>query len=227
MLKKMGYSVAALTMAMVSANTYAAPAKSSVVKATPSSLRYPPRDECLAIDGYFELRQNLEGIVKRRDKKALLAMASENIKWSFGGDGGKLAFETEWKLNEAKSPIWAELDKIIRLGCATEDKYVIMPHFFAQEIQGAQGVGSAALVLGPEVKLRAGPSTATAIKAVMNWDVVELGEKDAAGTWTAVKTTDGKSGYIRNDYLRNQIDYHIGFERTAKGWQIAYFIAGD
>jgi hypothetical protein len=227
MLTKMGYSVAALTIAMASANVYAAPVKPKTASAAAASLRYPPRDECLAIDGYFELRQNLEGIIKRRDKKALLAMASENIKWSFGGDGGKLAFETEWKLNEAKSPIWAELDKIIRLGCAAEDKYVTMPHFFAQEIPGAQGVGSAALVLGPEVKLRTGPSTSTAIKAVMNWDVVELGEKDPSGAWTAVKTTDGKNGYIRNDYLRNQIDYRIGFERTAKGWQIAYFIAGD
>ncbi len=218
MSKKIMRTAIVIIAACLAAPAYAAPAK-----------QYPPRDECLSVDGYFDLRQKFEDIVKRRDAKALLAMTSPTISWSFGGDASKSQFAAEWKLESGRaSPIWAELDKIIRLGCANEDKNVIMPHFFSQKIPDEdQGVGSVALVLGPEVKLRTGPSTTTPIKAIMNWDVVELGEADPNGKWTAVKTTDGKSGYIRNDYLRNRTDYRIAFERSAKGWQITYFIAGD
>ncbi len=214
---KILYPIMAVMIGSLASTAYAAPAK-----------RFPPKDECLHIDGYFELRQKFESIVQRRDSKALLAMVNADTKWSFGGEEGTQTFASKWKMETGKtSPIWAELDKILRLGCTNEGKYVTMPHFFAQDIPGKQGIGSTALVLGPEVKLRTGPSTSTAIKAVINWEAVELGEKDPSGAWTAVKTTDGKSGYIRNDYLRNQTDYRIGFERKAAGWQISYFIAGD
>lgn len=222
--------IGSLTAAMViissSQMLFAAPASTNKTAAVVK--RFPPVDECLHLDGYFDLRQKFEGIVQRRDATSLIAMLSPNISWSFGGDEGKTAFIENWKLKSGKaSPIWAELDKIVRLGCTSDNAGIVMPHVFSQDPGTGDAGAGAALVLGPEVKLRAGPSTASAQKALMNWNVVMLGDQDPTGKWTAVTTQDGKTGYIRNDYLRNFLDYRISFERLPKGWQINFFIAGD
>ena len=216
MAKSIGIAIAAI-MAFT-ASAHAAPAK-----------MIPPKDECLAIDGYFDLRQNFEGIVKRRDAKALTAMVSPVISWNFGGEeASKAAFAKNWKLETGKvSPIWTELDQIVRLGCFSQGPdNPTMPHFFGQDT-GAESPGQAALVLGPAVNMRAQPNTSSASLRKINWEVVTSVEASADGLWTKVKTADGKTGYIRNDYLRGDLDYRIGFERKDKGWVISFFIAGD
>jgi hypothetical protein len=213
------YPVAAIVAAMtLSTGAFAAPAKT-----------FPPRDECLSIDGYFELRQKFEDIIKRRDAKALLAMVSPAISWSFGDDsGGKDAFAKQWKLETGKaSPIWAELDQIVRLGCFNQGTdNPTMPHFFGQDT-GAQSPGGMALVLGPAVNMRAQPTTASASLRKINWEAVTTLEQSDDSKWTKVKDAEGKTGYIRNDYLRGDLDYRIGFERKDKGWVISFFVAGD
>jgi hypothetical protein len=217
MLKIFRYTGIALAVGAFTSVATAAPVK-----------RILPKDECLHIDGYFELRQKFEGIVQRRDSKAFMAMVSPAISWTFGGGDGKDAFAKEWKIADGKaSPIWAELDEIVRIGCAPDDKIVTMPHLFKQDTGPDETGAGQALVLGPEVKLRTGPSTATAQKALLNWELVQTGDMDATEKWTNVTTADGKKGYVRNDYLRGVLDYRIGFERKPAGWQIIYFIAGD
>ena len=197
---------------------YAAPAK-----------QFPPKDDCLSMDGYFDLRQKFEDIVKRRDAKALLAMVSPAISWSFGGEPAtKEAFAKNWKLETGKaSPIWVELDQIVRLGCfAQGPDNPTMPHFFGQDT-GAQSPGGSALVLGPAVNFRSQPNTSSASLRKINWEVVTTLEQSADQKWTKVKDADGKTGFIRNDYLRGDLDYRIGFEKKEKGWVISFFIAGD
>jgi hypothetical protein len=210
---------AALLAATLTAPSQAAPAK-----------QFPPRDECLSIDGYFDLRQKFEDVVKRRDAKALLAMVSPTISWNYGAEPAtKDAFAKQWKLETGKaSPIWAELDQIVRLGCFAQGAdNPTMPHFFGADTATSDAGGNAALVLGPAVNLRAQPSTASASLRKLNWELVSTEEPSADGKWTKVKGADGKSGYIRNDYLRGYLDYRIGFERKEKGWVISFFVAGD
>ncbi|MGL5838538.1 MAG: SH3 domain-containing protein [Sphingorhabdus sp.] len=199
-------------------SAHAAPAK-----------QFPPRDECLSIDGYFDLRQKFEDIVKRRDAKALLAMTAPTISWSFGGGEGKEAFARNWKLDSGKaSPIWAELDQIIRLGCfAQGPDNPTMPHYFGQDPGTGDAGGGAALVLGPAVNVRTQPTTASSSLRKLNWEVVTTTPGSSDPGWSKVQLADGKTGFIRNDYLRDYLDYRIGFERKDKGWVISFFIAGD
>ena len=191
--------------------------------------QFPPKDECLSIEGYFDLRQKFEDVIKRRDAKALLAMVSPSIRWSFGADsGGKAGFAKQWKLETGKaSPIWAELDQLERLGCFSQGiDAPTMPHVFGQDT-GAQSIGQSALVLGPAVNLRAQPTTTSPSLRKINWEEVTTLELSKDELWRKVKTADGKTGYIRRDYLRGDLDYRISFERTDKGWMIDSFVAGD
>jgi hypothetical protein len=220
--KFFGFGNLAAFALLTASNAFAAPA------AAPAK-HFPPRDECLGIDGYFDMRQKFEDIVKRRDAKALLAMVSPAISWSFGGETGKDAFAKSWKLETGKaSPIWGEIDQIIRLGCFSQGTdNPTMPHYFGQDVGTNGANGGSALVLGPAVNVRAGPSTATVSTRKINWEVVTTLERSSDELWTKVQGTDGKTGYIRNDYLRDYLDYRIGFERKDKGWVISFFIAGD
>jgi hypothetical protein len=190
--------------------------------------QFPPHDECLPLDGYFELRQKFEDIVKRRDSKAFLAMVPPSISWTFGGEEGRDALIKNWKLESGKaSPIWAELDQIVRLGCFQQDSNPVMPHLFGQDT-GAEGAGAEfALVLGPAVNFRAAPTTSSQSLRKINWEVVTTLEASKDGNWMKVETADKKIGYIRRDYLRSYLDYRIGFERKETGWVITFFIAGD
>jgi hypothetical protein len=213
------FTLALAAMATLTSAANAAPAK-----------QYPPKDECLSIDGYFELRQKFEDIVKRRDAKALQAMIGPSISWNFGGEPDtKEAFSKNWKLETGKaSPIWAELDQIVRLGCVTQGpENVVMPHLFGQDPGTGDAGAGAALVLGPAVNLRAAPGTNSQSLRKVNWEVVETLDGSTDPAWTKVKGADGKTGYIRNDYLRGFLDYRIGFDRKEKGWVISFFIAGD
>lgn len=54
----------------------------------------PPIDECLRIDGYYELRQQLGTIARARDAAGLLALISPTIEWNFGGEPAtRVAFD--------------------------------------------------------------------------------------------------------------------------------------
>lgn len=215
---KLFLTTAAFAASSIVTPTHAAPAK-----------QFPPRDECLSIDGYFDLRQKFEDVVKRRDAKGLLAMVAPTISWSYGGDGGKDAFAKNWKLETGKaSPIWAELDQIVRLGCFAQGAdNPTMPHLFGQDAGTGDAGAGVSLVLGPAVNLRAGPGTNTQSLRKLNWELVTTLDGSTDPNWTKVETADKKTGYIRNDYLRSYLDYRIGFERKDKGWVISFFIAGD
>lgn len=198
-----------------------------VAPALPRSL--PPRDECLAIEGYFAFRQELEAIVKARDAKRLLAITADDLSWSFGGGYGKAEFAAEWKLDGdgAKSEIWAEFDKMLPLGCGIDESRVVFPYLFAADVSDQPENLAIMLVLGNGINLRAEPKAASASLARLSWELVQSVEGEVPGDWTKVKTAAGKSGWVRSDYLRSDIDYRAGFERREGKWVLTYFIAGD
>jgi uncharacterized protein YgiM (DUF1202 family) len=189
-----------------------------------------PRDECLHVPGYFELRWKFEDIVRRKDSKALLAMVDSNIDIEIGGQAGKDHFVQKWQLSADRvSPIWPELDKILRLGCYAEsDRQIILPQFMALDPHWNDDRATMkALVLGENINLRSGPGTNTSSKALVSWDMVAAAEEVSGDGWIAVTTRDGKSGYIHQKYLRYYWDYRLGFIRQGQKWSINLMVAGD
>jgi hypothetical protein len=193
---------------------------------------YPfrPKDECLHVPGYFELRWKFEDIVRRKDEKALMAMVNPNIDIEIGGEAGKDSFLRKWQLPSASvSPIWSELEKVLRLGCYAEsDRQVFMPQFLALDPHwNDDRVAMKALVLGENVNLRAGPAANAASKALLSWDMVAAAEDASNDGWIAVTTRDGKSGYVHAKYLRYYWDYRVGFMRQGDKWSLNMMMAGD
>lgn len=193
----------------------------------------PPRDECLRLDGYFAFRQELESVVKARDAVRLLALTSDSVEWSFGADAGKAGFAKAWKLDSAdaaKSPIWAELDPILPLGCGVEaGGGFALPYLYTAAPDAPNGADpfTAAVVTGNGVNLRRQSVPDAPVLAKLSWEVVErLTENEPAG-WDQVRTATGQTGFIRTEFLRAATDYRAGFARREGRWQLVYFVAGD
>ena len=62
----------------------------------------------------------------------------------------------------------------------------------------------------------------------MSWDVLQLdyGATGAEG-WFPVKLPDGRTAFLSNGDSRMAVDYRARFEKTAEGWRMTVFIAGD
>lgn len=185
----------------------------------------PPKDECLARDGYFEFRHEFEAIVARRDATALIALVAPDIKWNFGGEPDtRAAFARQWKLETGKaSPIWPEFERMLRLGCAPEGAGVSFPYM----VSHAPEEGEFWLVTGNAVNLRAGANPASASRASLSWELVTLVPEGYGEEWSSIRTADGKAGFVKSSFLRNFLDYRAGFEMRAGVWEMTYFVAGD
>lgn len=203
----------------------------AAASAEPSSTdNFRPKDECIHVQGYLELRRSFEDIVRNKDSNALIAMISPDITFEIGGLQGKAPFLKQWQLSLGRaSPIWTHLDKVVRLGCfAGSDREVMMPHMINLDPHwSSDRISPKALVLGEHINLRTGPSTNTASKGLISWEFVQIENEIVSAGWTKVKTRDGKSGYIHSDFLRGYLDYRVSFVRTGKIWSINFFAAGD
>ncbi len=192
----------------------------------------PPKQECHAVADFAQARAAFEKSVATRDAAALLRMTSPAIQWSFGDDAGRTAFAKNWNLNDPKkaaaSKIWAELDKIVKLGCAVEDDMIAYPHMFWR-VEGIGNNSPAYLVTGTKVNLRAAPNVKTKSVGLLSWEVVDEIAPDpkAAVGWILVRTDTGLRGYIRQDYVRSDYDYRVIFMKTGGVWEMTAFIAGD
>jgi hypothetical protein len=193
---------------------------------------YParPKDECLHVPGYIELRNAVEDLVKRRDAKALEKLIHPSIALEIGGKEGKEEFLRAWQLQKgAASPIWAQLDPLLRLGCHAEsDRQVMMPHMTILDPHWtADRTSEKALILGEQVSLRASPEKNSQPRGLLSWEFVKLGEVGIAPDWTFVTTKGGKSGFVRSSYLRAYLDYGIGFIRQGDSWFMNIMQSGD
>jgi hypothetical protein len=191
---------------------------------------YLPKDECLHVKGYIDMRHRFEDIVRRRDAKALYAMAYSDIGLEIGGARGKQEFFRHWQLDRGRdSPVWGQLDQILRLGCYAEsDRQVLMPHMQIHDPHwSADRVSEKALVLGENINLRTAADSKSASKGLLHWEFVEIADEGSGSGWTMVKTRNDKSGYVRDDFLRRHLDYRIGFIREGETWSLNLIQAGD
>jgi hypothetical protein len=187
-----------------------------------------PRDECLFIDGYFDFRQKLEDIIRKRDAPALAALTDDNISWSFGGGEGKQNFLKEWQFSKgAAATIWPEFDKIIRLGCGKSDPGIVFPYSFTVDFGTGDAGAGFGTIIGNGVNMRSAPAPTAPVIAKLNWDIIETIDQTGEGAWTKVKTSDGRTGFVKTEFTRGALDYRAGFERKGGKWTMTYFIAGD
>ncbi len=188
-----------------------------------------PVDQCSADGGFPAFRQALGRAVARRDAAALKRLAAPDVLVNFGGDSGWPAFSRQWALDRpATSGLWAELARILPLGCARVGKARILPSFAGQfSADDDQDVFELMIVVERGAALRDGPGSASAVRARLNWDVVTVLETSADDRLIKVRTGDGREGWLGRSAVRSLLDYRAVVEKRRGRWLITAFVAGD
>ncbi len=184
-----------------------------------------PRDQCSGQPGADAFRSVLEEAVANRDSKGLAALADREIKLDFGGGHGVAELRRQLDGAEGKA-LWRELEDVLRLGCAVDGGNLIIPWYFAQDL-GDRDAFATMLVLGDNVPLRSRADPAASASAMLDWQWVELLDGLRVGPYQQVRTSQGKTGYVKTGDLRSVLDYRLVVHRSANGWKISAFVAGD
>jgi len=165
--------------------------------------------------------------VRQRDSAALLSIVAPQIEFSFGGSGGRAEFARAWQLRgPGTSPIWPELEAVLRLGCAREGGTFWAPSLFVQSA-GPRDPFATWVAVRSGAPLHTRPDATGAPVARLDWDVLEAEGDDGESGWLRVGLADGRRGFVRRADIRSVLDYRAGFERVGGRWMLTVFIAGD
>lgn len=166
--------------------------------------------------------------MRRRDAPALLSIIAPEIEFSFGGSRGKAEFARDWNLRgHGTSPIWSELEAVLRLGCARgDDGTYWAPSLFVQSTGPDDPFTTYVAVTGG-AGAYSGRSAEGRPIARLDWDVLEAEDDDGTSLWLRVRLRDGRRGFVRRADVRSVIDYRAGFQRVRGRWMMTVFIAGD
>ncbi len=215
-----------LSLALLAASlTVSASLSAAPLRNTPG--RFAPRDECARVPGAAAFRAALASAVQRRDADALVALAAADVTLDFGGGSGKAELRKRLRGAQA-AELWRELAGVLALGCAVQERQLVLPWFFAQDL-GDTDPFEVWLVAGTDVQIF--PSESAIIKPIgrLSWQLVKpVGNIEADAPFQHVQIVGGElTGYVPSAMLRSQIGYRLVAKRVGRNWRIGAFIAGD
>lgn len=203
-----------------------------------------PVDEAHKDRSFKLFRQRLIAALKRRDRKFLLSILDKRIRNSWGGDGGVKEFVEHWKLNAPDSKVWAELLTILSMGGSFSEengqKIFDAPYVSSrwETIEAKLPAGLDAfccgVVIKTNVRMYTRPDAATAVLALLSYDVVHTdyagSVEDATGEefrWVKIRTFKGQDGYVKGDQIRSPIGLRASFKKVRGKWLMDNLVGGD
>ncbi|MCK4869371.1 MAG: hypothetical protein KAT39_15060, partial [Alphaproteobacteria bacterium] len=201
--------------------------------AAAQGLRLESVDEAARNPQFAAWRAALLDAVRRRDTEFVVARADPAIKLSFGGDYGRENFrraltgKEEWH----GEFYWRELQAVLELGGVfMEDGAFCTPYLACIDVPGCPECDpfETVYVTRADAVARTKPDPGAPVAAKVFWDVLQLDyEAEGAKGWYPVKLPDGRTVFLSTRDSRMAVDYRARFEKTAKGWRMTVFIAGD
>ena len=189
---------------------------------TPPSVTGPKLqfvDEASKDPTFAAYRDQLLAAVRARDAKKVLELSDPNIRLSFGGTGGRAAFE-----KALKEEIWGELEQILTLGGGFREGMFWAPYVYSAWPE-SQDAFEYLAVVGDDVPLRASPDTSAPVIATLSRDLVK--REGQPNPWQKVTTADGKTGYVETKSVRSPVGYRAGLAKSKDGWRMQALVAGD
>lgn len=181
-----------------------------------------PRDAVFAA-----FRDSLLRIVGRRDTTALFAVIAPDIKSSLGGDEGIPDLREQWRLSAPDTELWAVLEDVLRHGGRFASREAFYAPYTFQALPDSLDAFGYLVVRDSAVVVRERPDTASAVLAILSYDIVRAGPDWDGSAWRAIALGDGRVGYVEESRIRSAIDYRAGFERRQGRWWLVVLVAGD
>lgn len=195
-----------------------------------AELKLHPVDEAGEDPAFLAFRDDLLAAVRRRDLEAVVAVASEDIKLSFGGSYGRRTFR-EWLVEDDRdsgASYWEELERAISLGGLFEGpESFCTPYISCREVPGCDACDPYETLIATSDRsaVYAAPDRDAAVVARLSFSVVRA--LDDGYPWRKIALPGGGTGYVAAPEFRSPIDYRARFENRDGRWQMTLFIAGD
>ncbi|WP_047153505.1 SH3 domain-containing protein [Aneurinibacillus tyrosinisolvens] len=230
-------SIAKSTTVSHAAKTLASTAPAPAKKRVPIVIK----DESSKNPALSRFIVQLKATVNKKDTKALLAIVSDDVRFTFGDSNGKKEFIKHWKLdkNPQNSPIWLELQDALALGgdfAKGNSSLYFVPYLYLHFPEKYDAFTHAAII-GKDVNVRTSPNLKAKVVAQLSNEVVQMKyppSKEIVSLggrtyhWIPVMTLDGKKGYVVEKYVRSSVDYRMGIQKNKAGaWKISLFVTGD
>lgn len=200
-----------------------------------------PVDEALQDTAFFVWREQLLQAIRDKDIFTLLDRMDEDIKVSFGAEGGTSTFIEQWNLQSeeqtAQSTVWRHLAEVLSGGGTFSDhgRRFVAP-YVAATWPDDQDSHERALITGAGVRIRQQPSLNASIATIASHEFVRYtGRTDTQTTigeetyyWHEIETDQGAQGYVWGKYLGTPLSYRAVFEQAPGAkWKMVLFLAGD
>jgi hypothetical protein len=146
---------------------------------------------------------------------------------SRGFAGRALIGKEEWQ----GEYYWRELQAVLELGGVfMEDGAFCTPYLACIDVPGCPECDpfETVYVTRADAVARVEPDANAEVAAKLSWDVLQLDYETAgAEGWYPVKLPDRRTAFLSSRDSRMAVDYRARFEKTAEGWRMTVFIAGD
>lgn len=200
-----------------------------------------PVDEAAEDPSFFDYRMQLLEAIVRRDADALLGRVAEDIRISFGPNGGRDAFREQWNPSEPESPLWSTMARVVAGGGLFLDREYLAegveatfqaPYYFAAFPGERFDAFQHAVVIRDDVVVRAHPDPGAPETARLSFDIVGVAGSSPVGMssdrrWARVVLADGREGYVAEDAIASPIGYRAVFQKRGGRWSMNAFVAGD
>jgi len=190
-----------------------------------------PVDEGPKDPSFQEFRGKLIEAAKNRDAKFVLSILDSNIQNGFDGVGGVKAFKEKWKPDNPDSELWGVLIEILSMGGSFTKYEFCAPYVFTKFPELDPFEHSA--IIGEQVRVREQPGLTSPIIASLSYDIVAITDPPITPinmdghSWIAIKLSNGKTGFVSEQFIRSPIDYRACFTKKGGRWRMVSLVAGD
>jgi len=170
--------------------------------------------------------------IARRDVDAVAAVATADIKLSFGGGYGRDQFRQQLVAddNGEGGSYWQELEWAIKLGGVFNGEHGLQ---FCTPYVSCSGPHQCTdcnpfdylVAVSDRAPVYAAAQAGAPVLAHLSYELVDL--IDYGSPWRQVRLRDGRTGYVKFPDFRSPIGYRTYFEKRDGRWQMRIFIAGD
>lgn len=191
-----------------------------------------PVDQAAQDPDFLAFRDRLLAAVRRRDVDAVVAVATPDIKLSFGGGYGREQFRQNLVAddNGAGGSYWEELEWALKLGGVFDGEH---GRQFCTPYVSCNGTHQCTdcdpfeylVAISGRAPVYAAANTGASVLAHLSYELVTL--IDYGEPWRQVRLQDGRTGYVTFPDFRSPIGYRTYFEQRDGRWQMRIFIAGD
>ncbi|MEO0747029.1 MAG: hypothetical protein AAFZ10_01485 [Pseudomonadota bacterium] len=201
----------------------------------------PPFDQAEEDASFLTYRNSLLQAVADRNVDAILAKASEDITFSFGGASGQsalraflqvdaehLAPEQKHEAPAMRERNWAELETVLRLGGVfNEEDAFVAPYTWGADYPSDMDPFEVLFITADGVALRDRPIRFGEVVARLRYDVVTFRNWVTGTQFVEIEMANGTTGFVHRDFARFLVDYRATFAKQEGAWKMTSFIAGD